>query len=112
MYIIAKRRGIVSKLLCLIKDTNKPVCSVAVMELILHKQFEEHGEIIEIGPHWIAKCQWITHHWDLVIKLPSDHQLEAPMLFEVFSEKVHAWWICSPKTCLTCKTVGHLYSSL
>src|SRR5207244_8689009 len=65
----------------------------------------------EIGPHRIANRQWITCHWDLVIKLPSDCQLEAPTLFEVFSEKVHAWWIRSPKTCLTCKTVGHLSSS-
>src|SRR5580765_33177 len=95
----------------LVKLSNVPVCSVAVMELILHKQFEEHGEIIEIGPHQIANQQWITHCWDLVIKLPSDHQLEAPTLFEVFGEKVHAWWIRSPKTCLTCKTVGHLSSS-
>src|SRR5438128_4432174 len=81
------------------------------MELILHKQFAEHGEIVEIGPHRIANRQWITCHWDLVIKLPSDRQLEAPTLFEVFGEKVHAWWIRSPKTCLTCKTVGHLSSS-
>src|SRR5438128_9473022 len=81
------------------------------MELILCKQFAEHSEIVEIGSHRIAKHQWITRHWELVIKLPSDHQLEAPMLFEVFSEKVHAWWIRSPKTCLTCKTVGHLSSS-
>src|SRR5438128_12541281 len=95
----------------LVKLSNVPVHSVAVMELILCKQFEEHGEIVEIGPHWIANCQWITRHWDLVIKLPSDHHLEAPTLFEVFSEKVHALWICSPKTCLTCKTVRHLSSS-
>src|SRR5438132_2199844 len=93
------------------KDTNKPVHSVAVMKLILCKQFEEHGEIVDIGPHRIAKRQWITRRWDLVIKLPSDRQLEAPTLFEVFGEKVHAWWIRSPKTCLTCKTVGHLSSS-
>src|SRR5580765_5664827 len=95
----------------LVKLSNVPVCSVAVMELILHKQFAEHGEIVEIGPHRIANHQWITRRWDLVIKLPSNCQLEAPMLFEVFSEKVHAWWIRSPKTCLTCKTVGHLSSS-
>ena len=95
----------------LVKLSNVPVRSVAVMELILRKQFAEHGEIIKIGPHRIAKRQWITRRWDLVIKLPSDHQLEAPMLFEVFGEKVHAWWIHSPKTCLTCKTVGHLSSS-
>src|SRR5438128_6649773 len=95
----------------LVKLSNVPVRSVAVMELILHKQFAEHSEIVEIGPHRIAKRQWITRRWDLVIKLPSDHQLEAPTLFEVFSEKVHAWWIHSPKTCLTCKTVGHLSSS-
>src|SRR5438128_3150820 len=96
----------------LVKLSNVPVHSVAVMELILRKQFEQHGEIVEIGPHQIANRQWITRRWDLVIKLPSDHQLEAPTLFEVFSEKVHALWICSPKTCLTCKTVGHLSSSL
>src|SRR5438128_1293642 len=95
----------------LFKLSNVPVCTVAVMELILRKQFAEHGEIVEIGPHQIANRQWITRRWDLVIKLPSDRQLEAPMLFEVFSEKVHAWWIHSPKTCLTCKTVGHLSSS-
>src|SRR5437660_7942326 len=96
----------------LVKLSNVPVHSVAVMELILHKQFEAHSEIVEIGPHWIANRQWITRRWDLVIKLPSDRQLEAPTLFDVFSEKVHAWWIRSPKTCLTCKTVGHLSSSL
>src|SRR5438132_3832295 len=95
----------------LVKLSNVPVRSVAVMELILRKQFEGHGEIVEIGPHQIANRQWITRRWDLVIKLPSDRQLEAPTLFEVFSEKVHAWWIRSPKTCLTCKTVGHLSSS-
>src|SRR5437016_3111554 len=96
----------------LVKLSNIPVHSVAVMEIILHKQFEQHGEIVEIGPHRIANQQWITRRWDLVIKLPSDRQLEAPTLFEVFGEKVHAWWIRSPKTCLTCKTVSHLSSSL
>src|SRR5207244_7041220 len=95
----------------LVKLSNVPVRSVAVMEVMLHKQFAEHGEIVEIGPHRIANRQWITRRWDLVIKLPSDRQLEAPTLFEVFGEKVHAWWIRSPKTCLTCKTVGHLSSS-
>src|SRR5438132_10331560 len=96
----------------LVKLSNVPVCSVAVMEVMLRKQFAEHGEIVEIGPHRIANRQWITRRWDLVIKLPSDRQLEAPTLFKVFGEKVHAWWIRSPKTCLTCKTVGHLSSSL
>src|SRR5438132_3629125 len=95
----------------LVKLSNVPVRSVAVMELTLHKQFAEHSEIVEIGPHRIANRQWITRRCDLVIKLPSDRQLEAPTLFEVFGEKVHAWWIRSPKTCLTCKTVGHLSSS-
>src|SRR5438128_5386158 len=95
----------------LVKLSNVPVCSVAVMEVLLRKQFAEHGEIVEIGPHRIANRQWITCCWDLVIKLPSDHQLEAPTLFEVFREKVHAWWIRSPKMCLTCKAVGHLSSS-
>src|SRR5438128_760476 len=95
----------------LVKLSNVPVRSVAVMEVLLRKQFAEHGEIVEIGPHWIANRQWITRHWDLVIKLPSDRHLEAPTLFEVFREKVHAWWIRSPKTCLTCKAIGHLSSS-
>src|SRR5438128_2930430 len=95
----------------LVKLSNVPVHSVAVMELILRKQFAEHGEIVEIGPHRIANHQWITRRWDLVIKLPSDRHLEAPTLFEVFGEKVHAWWIRSPKTCLTCKAIGHLSSS-
>src|SRR5437879_2004079 len=97
----------------LVKLSNIPVCSVTVVETLLHSQFKEHGDIVEIGPHQIANQQWITCHWDLVIKLPSDCQLDAPTIFEVlvFSEKVYAWWICSPKTCLTCKTVGHLSSS-
>src|SRR5438128_3071380 len=68
-------------------------------------------EVVEIGPHRIATRQWITRRWDLVIKTPADEPLEAPTLFELFGEKVHAWWIRSPKTCLTCKVVGHLSSS-
>ena len=38
----------------LVKLSNIPVRSVAVMEVLLHKQFAEHGEIVEIGPHQIA----------------------------------------------------------
>src|SRR5438128_8594825 len=66
---------------------------------------------MEIGPHHIATHQWITHCWDLVIKTLANEHLEAPTLFELFGKKVHAWWIHSPKTCLTCKMVDHLSSS-
>src|SRR5438128_1145823 len=38
----------------LVKLSNVPVCSVAVLEVLLHKQFTEYGEIIEIGSHQIA----------------------------------------------------------
>src|SRR5438128_2705698 len=95
----------------LVKLSNVPVHPVAVLEVLLHNQFKTHGEIVEIGPHCIANHQWITRRWDLVIKTPAGESLEAPTLFELFSEKVHAWWIRSPKTCLTCKVVGHLSSS-
>src|SRR5438128_1079447 len=95
----------------LVKLSNVPVHSVSVLEALIWNQFKTHGEIMEIGPHRVATHQWITHCWDLVIKTPTDEHLEAPTLFELFSEKVHAWWIHSPKTCLTCKMVGHLSSS-
>src|SRR5437773_7113512 len=84
---------------------------VAALEVLLRNQFKAHGEIVEIGPHRIANRQWITRRWDLVIKTPASESLEAPTLFELFGKKVHAWWIHSPKTCLTCKVVGHLSSS-
>src|SRR5437016_10263009 len=95
----------------LVKLSNIPVRTVTVLETLIRNQFKAHGEIVEIGPHRIATRQWITRHWDLVIKTPADEPLEAPTLFELFGEKVHAWWIRSPKTCLTCKAVGHLSSS-
>src|SRR5437660_5960237 len=95
----------------LVKLSNVPVRTVTVLETLIRKQFESHGEIVEIGPHRIATRQWITRHWDLVNKTPTNEPLEAPTLFELFGEKVHAWWIHSPKTCLTCKVVGHLSSS-
>src|SRR5438128_6592501 len=95
----------------LVKLSNIPVWTVTVLETLIRKQFEPHGEIVEIAPHCIATHQWITRRWDLVIKTPADEPLEAPTLFEIFGEKVHAWWIRSPKTCLTCKVVGHLSSS-
>src|SRR5438128_11934372 len=95
----------------LVKLSNVPVRTVTVLETLIQKQFESHGEIVEIAPHRIATRQWITRRWDLVIKTPTDEPLEAPTLFEIFGEKVHALWIRSPKTCLTCKVVGHLSSS-
>src|SRR5438132_6521930 len=95
----------------LVKLSNVPVHPVAALEVLLHNQFKTHGEVVEIGPHRIANHQWITCRWDLVIKTPAGESLEAPTLFELFGEKVHAWWIRSPKTCLTCKVVGHLSSS-
>src|SRR5438128_11862931 len=95
----------------LVKLSNVPVRTVTVLETLIRKQFEPHGEIVEIAPHRIATRQWITRCWDLVIKTPADEPLEAPTLFEIFGKKVHAWWIRSPKTCLTCKVVGHLSSS-
>src|SRR5438128_1154893 len=95
----------------LVKLSNVPVCPVAASEVLLFNQFKAHGEIIEIGPHRLANRQWITRRWDLVVKTPAGELLEAPTLFELFGEKVHAWWIRSPKTCLTCKVVGHLLSS-
>src|SRR5438128_931574 len=95
----------------LVKLSNVPVRTVTVLETLIRKQFEPHGEIVEIGPHRIATRQWITRRWDLVIKTPAEKPLEAPTLFELFGEKIHAWWIRSPKTCLTCKAVGHLSSS-
>ena len=95
----------------LVKLSNVPVHPVAALEVLLCNQFKTHSEIVEIGPHCIANHQWITHRWDLVIKTPAGESLEAPTLFELFSKKVHAWWIHSPKMCLTCKVVGHLSSS-
>src|SRR5438128_4981966 len=91
----------------LVKLSNVPICPVAALEVLLRNQFKAHGEIVEIGPHRIANRQWITRRWDLVVKTPAGELLEAPTLFELFGEKVHAWWIRSPKTCLTCKVVGH-----
>src|SRR5437773_7029300 len=85
---------------------------VAALEVLLRKQFKTHGEVVEIGPHRIANRQWITRRWDLVVKTPAGESLEAPTLFELFGEQVHSWWIRSPKTCLTCKVVGHLSSSI
>src|SRR5438128_2247733 len=95
----------------LVKLSNVPVRPVAALEVLLCNQFKTHGEVVEIGPHRIANRQWITRRWDLVVKTPAGESLEAPTLFELFSEQVHAWWIRSPKTCLTCKVVGHLSSS-
>src|SRR5437773_3947401 len=54
---------------------------VAALEVLLRNQFKAHGEIVEIGPHRIANCQWITRRWDLVIKTPAGESLEAPTLF-------------------------------
>src|SRR5438128_7768393 len=96
----------------LVKLSNVPVRPVAALEVLLRNQFKAHGEIVEIGPHRIANRQWITCRWDLVIKTPAGESLEAPTLFELFGEKVHAWWIHSPKTCLTCKVVGLPSSSI
>src|SRR5437879_6175648 len=95
----------------LVKLSNVPVCPVAALEVLLCNQFKTHGKVVEIGLHRIANRQWTTHRWDLVVKTPAGEYLEAPTLFELFSEKVHAWWIRSPKTCLSCKVVGHLSSS-
>src|SRR5437879_3560260 len=95
----------------LVKLSNVPVHPVAALEVLLHNQFKTHSEVVEIGPHCIANHQWITCRWDLVVKTPAGESLETPTLFELFGEKVHAWWIRSPKTCLTCKVVGHLLSS-
>src|SRR5438128_12080618 len=95
----------------LVKLSNVPVRPVAALEVLLRNQFKVHGEVVEIGPHRIANRQWITRRWDLVMKTPAGESLEAPTLFDLFGEKVHAWWIRSPKTCLTCKVVGHLSSS-
>src|SRR5437660_1208985 len=75
----------------LVKLSNVPVCPVAALEVLLCNQFKTHSEVIEIGPHRIniANCQWITCRWDLVVKTPAGKSLEAPTLFELFSEKVH-----------------------
>src|SRR5437773_10216443 len=48
----------------LVKLSNVPVRPVAVLESLLRNQFKTHGEIVEIGPHRIANCQWITRRWD------------------------------------------------
>src|SRR5438128_8521024 len=67
----------------LVKLSNIPVHPVAALEVLLCNQFKTHGEVIEIGPHHIANCQWITRRWDLVIKTPAGESLEAPTLFKL-----------------------------
>src|SRR5438132_7386768 len=44
----------------LVKLSNVPVHSVTVLEALIQNQFKTHSEIVEIGPHCIATCQWIT----------------------------------------------------
>src|SRR5438128_10394753 len=62
----------------LVKLLNVPIHPVAVLESLLCTQFKTHGEVVEIGLHQIANCQWITRRWDLVVKTPASESLEAP----------------------------------
>ena len=95
----------------LVKLANVPITSAVTMETVLHRHWEQYGDVKEIAPHRIPGKPWLTRRWDLILEVDPLSTTAPPTIFEVFGMKVLAWWPQAPKTCLTCKIVGHNSSS-
>jgi hypothetical protein len=94
----------------LVKLANVPIASAVTLETVLRRHWEQYGKVKEIAPHRIPGKAWLTRRWDLIIEVDPKSS-PPPTIFEVLETKVLAWWPRAPKTCLTCKIVGHNSSS-
>ena len=95
----------------LVKLANVPIASAVSLETILRRHWEQFGKVREIAPHRIPGKAWLTRRWDLVLEIDPSNTEAPTTIFEVLGVKVLAWWPRAPKTCLTCKIVGHDSSS-
>ncbi|CAG8621178.1 3108_t:CDS:1, partial [Paraglomus occultum] len=95
----------------LVKLANVPITSAITLETILRHHWEQFGKVREIAPHRIPGKAWLTRRWDLIMEIDPKASTTPPTIFEVLETKVLAWWPRAPKTCLTCKIVGHNSSS-
>jgi hypothetical protein len=94
----------------LVKLANVPIAAASTLEVMLRRHWETFGKVVALGPHRIPGKPWLTRRWDVVLELAPSSSFTPPTIFEIFGQKVLAWWPRAPETCLTCKTVGHTSS--
>src|SRR5438132_1008546 len=70
--------------------------------------WSQYGEVMDTAPHTIKGTNWLTHRWDLLIRMPNDNDtLEAPVSFELLNRLIIAAWAGCPPSCLVCLNASH-----
>ena len=55
----------------------------AMLHHLLTLYWEKFGTIIGLAPHKFRGKSWVTKRWDLLLLLPKDSKLEAPVTFKI-----------------------------
>ena len=96
----------------LVKMSNVPIMTEATLHHLLTLYWERFGTIIGLAPHKFRGKSWVTKRWDLLLLLPKDSKLEAPVTFKIRDDDpVICSWPGSKKACLKCKSAGHSSSN-
>src|SRR5207244_9435237 len=72
------------------------------------QHWRQYGEVIDTDTHMVKGTNWLTHRWDLLIRMPNNNDvLEAPVSFELLDRPIIAAWAGCPPSCLICLNAGH-----
>ena len=63
--------------------SNVPIMTEKTLHLLLTTHWEQFGTIIGLAPHKFCGKSWVTKRWDLLLLLPKDGKLEAPVTFKI-----------------------------
>ena len=91
-----------------VRLANLPLEGREEISAAIEKHWSQFGEVVDTAPHTVKGTNWLTHRWDLLMKMPNDNDiLEAPVSFELLDRKIIAAWAGCPPSCLICLDAGH-----
>src|SRR5438128_4157499 len=67
----------------LVRMSNIPIMTEKTLHLLLTTHWEQFGTIIGLAPHKFRGKSWVTKQWDLLLLLPKDSKLKAPVTFKI-----------------------------
>jgi hypothetical protein len=89
-----------------IKMANVPYGDEEELREAIAKYWAEFGLVIDTAPHKVHG-KWATRRWDIMLSIPENEKIEAPVAFELLGASIVAEWPKSPPSCLICKKAGH-----
>src|SRR5438128_7689446 len=91
-----------------VRLANLPLEGRDEISAAIKTHWSQYGEVMDTAPHMVKGTNWLTHRWDLLIRMPNDNDvLEALVSFELLNHPIIAAWAGCPPSCLICLNAGH-----